>query len=108
MDDGLFAPGDPKMIEFAIMGAVNWISKWFDPAGPMTSDQIGQSFAGYLVGQLQAVKQAPGSSAFCLLPFRLPSSGLLRRFSRLQFQHVDARALEVCLQHLRRAGEQRE
>ena len=61
MDDGLFAPGDPKMIEFAIMGAVNWISKWFDPAGPMTSDQIGQAFAGYLVGQLQAVKQAPGS-----------------------------------------------
>jgi len=61
MDDGLFTPGDPKMIEFAIMGAVNWISKWFDPAGPMTSDQIGQSFAGYLVGQLQAAKQAPGS-----------------------------------------------
>ena len=53
MDDGLFAPGDPKMIEFAIMGAVNWISKWFDPAGPMTSDQIGQAFADYLVGQLR-------------------------------------------------------
>ena len=58
MDDGLFAPGDPKMIEFAIMGAVNWISKWFDPAGPMTSDQIGHAFAGYLVGQLRAPKQA--------------------------------------------------
>jgi AcrR family transcriptional regulator len=54
MDDGLFATGDPKMIEFAIMGAVNWISKWFDPAGPMTSDQIGEAFAGYLVGQLRA------------------------------------------------------
>ena len=56
MDDGLFAAGDPKMIEFAIMGAVNWISKWFDPAGPMTSDQIGQSFADYLVGQLRTGK----------------------------------------------------
>jgi AcrR family transcriptional regulator len=53
IDTGLFTPGDPKMIAFAIMGAVNWISKWFDPAGPMTSDQIGQSFAGYLVGQLR-------------------------------------------------------
>jgi AcrR family transcriptional regulator len=51
MDDGLFARGDPKMVEFAIMGAVNWISKWFDPAGPMTSQQIGESFADYLVGQ---------------------------------------------------------
>ena len=53
MDEGLFAKGDPKMIEFAIMGAVNWISKWFDPAGPMTSHQIGEAFADYLVGQLR-------------------------------------------------------
>ena len=51
MDEGLFAAGDPKMMEFAIMGAVNWISKWFDPAGPMTSQQIGEAFADYLVGQ---------------------------------------------------------
>jgi TetR/AcrR family transcriptional regulator len=52
MDDGLFRPGDPKMIGFAIMGAVNWISKWFDPAGPMTSADIAQRFADYLVGGL--------------------------------------------------------
>jgi AcrR family transcriptional regulator len=52
MDEGTFPHGDPKMIAFAIMGAVNWISKWFDPAGPMTSQQIGESFADYLVGQL--------------------------------------------------------
>ena len=52
IDQGIFRPGDPKMIGFAMMGAVNWISKWFDPAGPATSDQIGQSFADYLVGGL--------------------------------------------------------
>jgi AcrR family transcriptional regulator len=51
MDEGLFVKGDPKMMEFAIMGAVNWISKWFDPAGPMSSNQIGDAFADYLVGQ---------------------------------------------------------
>jgi hypothetical protein len=34
------------------VGAVNWIAKWFDPAGPMTSDQIGAAFADYLVGGL--------------------------------------------------------
>jgi AcrR family transcriptional regulator len=52
MDRGVFRPGDPKMIEFAMMGAVNWISKWFDPAGEQTSDQIGDAFADYLVGGL--------------------------------------------------------
>src|SRR6187401_772092 len=52
IDSGVFKPGDPKMIEFAMMGAVNWIAKWFDPAGAMTSDQIGDAFADYLVGGL--------------------------------------------------------
>jgi len=53
IDQGVFKPGDPKMIEFAMMGAVNWIAKWFDPAGAMTSDQIGDAFADYLVGGLK-------------------------------------------------------
>ena len=53
IDQGAFKPGDPKMIEFAMMGAVNWIAKWFDPAGPMTSDHIGDAFADYLVGGLK-------------------------------------------------------
>ena len=52
IDQGQFRPGDPKMIEFAMMGAVNWISKWFDPNGAQTSDQIGDAFADYLVGGL--------------------------------------------------------
>jgi AcrR family transcriptional regulator len=53
MDQGAFKPGDPKMIEFAMMGAVNWIAMWFDPNGAMTSDDIGRAFADYLVGGLK-------------------------------------------------------
>lgn len=52
MDQDTFRPGDPKMVAFAMMGAVNWIAKWFDPAGSATSDQIGDAFADYLVGGL--------------------------------------------------------
>ena len=50
---GLFAADDVKLITFAMMGAVNWIAKWFDPAGEMTSNQIGDAFADYLVGGLK-------------------------------------------------------
>ena len=53
IDQGVFRPGDPKMIEFAMMGSINWIAKWFDPDGAMTSDQIGDAFADYLVGGLR-------------------------------------------------------
>jgi AcrR family transcriptional regulator len=52
MDEGIFRQGDPKMVGFAVMGAVNWITKWFDPNGPLTSEEIGQRFADYLVGGL--------------------------------------------------------
>ena len=31
---GVFAPGDPKLVAFAMLGAVNWIPRWFNPDGP--------------------------------------------------------------------------
>jgi AcrR family transcriptional regulator len=49
MAKGAFAPGDPKLLTFAILGAVNWITRWFDPAGPAGSTEIGRVFADYLV-----------------------------------------------------------
>jgi len=53
MDAGAFAPGDPKLLTFAILGAVNWIPRWFDPTGPATSEEIGRVFADYLVTGLR-------------------------------------------------------
>jgi AcrR family transcriptional regulator len=53
MDAGAFAPGDPKLLTFAILGAVNWIPRWFDPSGPASSEEIGRVFAEYLVNGLK-------------------------------------------------------
>ena len=53
MRDGSFAPGDPKLLAFAILGAVNWITRWFDPKGEASSEQIGRAFADYLVSGLR-------------------------------------------------------
>ena len=53
MERGTFAPGDPKLLTFAILGAVNWISRWFDPRGPATSEEIGRAFADYLIAGLR-------------------------------------------------------
>jgi TetR/AcrR family transcriptional regulator len=54
IDQGLFAVDNPKLVAFAIMGAVNWIPKWFDPEGSATSEEIGRTFADYLLGGLRA------------------------------------------------------
>ena len=95
IDQGLFRPGDPKMIGFAIMGAVNWITKWFDPAGPMTSEQIGQRFADYLVGGLlksstSARTYQARSSAWWTVAFRGSIDSDVWPLARLQFQDLDA------------------
>ena len=51
--DGTFAPGNAKLLSFAILGALNWIPRWFDPAGPSSSDEIADQFADYLVTGLR-------------------------------------------------------
>jgi AcrR family transcriptional regulator len=53
---GLFGPADAKLISFAILGAVNWIPRWYNPAGPATSQEIADRFADYLIGGLRRVE----------------------------------------------------
>jgi TetR/AcrR family transcriptional regulator len=52
---GAFAPGDPKMVAFAMLGALNWIARWFNPTGPSSSDEIATRFADYLIAGLRPV-----------------------------------------------------
>lgn len=50
---GVFAPGDPKLVAFAMLGALNWIARWFNPGGPASSEQIATRFADYLIAGLR-------------------------------------------------------
>ena len=55
---GLFAaPGgnDVKLLTFAMMGAVNWIPRWFKPEGAATSQEIADRFADFFVAGLRKV-----------------------------------------------------
>lgn len=54
MDSGVFAPADPKLLTFAIFGAINWIPRWFDPSGSASADEIATLFADYLMAGLLA------------------------------------------------------
>jgi TetR/AcrR family transcriptional regulator len=53
MARGTFAQGDPKLLAFALFGAVNWIPRWFSPHGAATSQEIGDRFADYLIAGLR-------------------------------------------------------
>jgi AcrR family transcriptional regulator len=60
---GLFVPGDPKLLTFAILGAVNWITRWFDPRGPARSEEIAQAFADFLLAGLLSPAASGRASA---------------------------------------------
>jgi AcrR family transcriptional regulator len=50
---GVFGHIDAKLLSFAILGAVNWIPRWYQPNGPASSQDIADQFAAYLVGGLR-------------------------------------------------------
>ena len=50
---GTFVYADAKLLSFAILGAVNWIPRWYSPNGPSTSEGIAERFADYLIAGLR-------------------------------------------------------
>jgi len=50
--DGEFRAVDPKIAAFAILGAINWIARWYRPGGSIDAPGLGQQFADHLVGGL--------------------------------------------------------
>jgi AcrR family transcriptional regulator len=52
---GVFGPIDAKLLSFAILGAVNWIPRWYNPDGPASSQEIADRFADYLIGGLRPI-----------------------------------------------------
>lgn len=51
---GAFHAGDPKLLSFAILGAINWIARWYNPRGPAHSAEISRVFADYLIAGLRS------------------------------------------------------
>ena len=54
MATGVFAEGDPKLLAFALFGAVNWIPRWYSPDGPASSQAIANLFADFFVAGFRA------------------------------------------------------
>jgi TetR/AcrR family transcriptional regulator len=49
---GEFREVEPKIAVFAILGAVNWIARWYRPEGSLHAQELGRQFADHLVGGL--------------------------------------------------------
>jgi TetR/AcrR family transcriptional regulator len=52
IEQGEFRRVNPKTAAFAILGAINWIARWYRPEGSLHADELGEEFAHHLVGGL--------------------------------------------------------
>jgi AcrR family transcriptional regulator len=59
MSTGVFANGDPKLLAFALFGAVNWIPRWYSPDGPASSQAIAGLFADFFVAGFRVGATTP-------------------------------------------------
>lgn len=48
-----FRACDPRLAGFAILGAINWIPKWYRPDGKLSPTQIAEDFAGQFLNSLR-------------------------------------------------------
>ena len=52
MRRGEFRQGDPKVAVFVILGAINWIARWYRPEGSLHAPELGEEFVDRLLAGL--------------------------------------------------------
>ena len=58
IEDGSIRACDPKLASLTLLGAVNWIARWYRPGGPLTIEQVAEQVVSYaLTGVAGASKR---------------------------------------------------
>lgn len=49
MADGSLRSGNPGLVTFTLIGALNWIAHWYDPKGSLAAHEIADGFVATLI-----------------------------------------------------------
>ena len=83
---GEFVPCDPALAARAVLGALNWSVRWFNPDGALTAAQVAEGFADYLIRGLLAKPDSLRRS----LPPRESQPSIRKFFPRDVKRHAEA------------------
>lgn len=61
MRSGEFRPGNPKIAVFVVLGAINWIARWYRPEGALHASELGTEFVENLLSGL-AIRSKPAAA----------------------------------------------
>lgn len=56
---GVYACDDVKLASLAMLGAINWLPKWYRPEGLLAADEVAQGLANFLMKALEPKAAAP-------------------------------------------------
>jgi hypothetical protein len=56
---GELSPADAGVVTRAMLGALNWTARWYDPSGPRSARALAVEIASYLVRGLAVDRPAP-------------------------------------------------
>lgn len=59
MRDGSIRTVDPKLTVFFFMGAINWMTRWFRPDGPLAGEEIARHFGDFLEMAIRSGTEPP-------------------------------------------------
>jgi TetR/AcrR family transcriptional regulator len=62
IEQGEFRTLDAKIAVFAILGAINWIARWYRQEGPVQAAELGAQYADQLIGGLIGGDGEPGGA----------------------------------------------
>ena len=54
IEQGDFTPTDPKMTTLMILSSVNWMPQWYNPNGPLSPDEIADSFTNLVLSGISS------------------------------------------------------
>ena len=58
IDDGSIVPCDPKLAVLALLGSINWVTRWYRPDGDWSREQLGAHLGELLERMLSAAPAA--------------------------------------------------
>jgi AcrR family transcriptional regulator len=57
---GVFREAPPRLVVFGLLGMLNWIHKWYNPAGPWGAEEVSAAFLALVEGGLlRAARRGP-------------------------------------------------
>lgn len=49
IEDGTIARRDPRIVAFSVMGAINWLPRWYNPEGELSNAAVTEEMLGFFI-----------------------------------------------------------